>query len=358
MAIDWYLMNTDHDTVSGFESDDFDSLAVDAFNEAVASSIATDVEICNFDLSVRVPARAIIEGNMQDSRLNSLQRKILAPIGTCHAGQYVYCHNRYWLIIGVVDNNGVYEKGVMKLCNWYITWRNTEGKIIQRWGCTESASQYNNGETSNDRYLQLRSDQVLLFVPDDEESVSISHGKRVVMDMRTKYYEKHFPDGTVRDTSNPLITYQLTRMDNVLFHYQDSGHCQFMISQDEKRDRDGYYVIDGTGYWLCEEDAPEEQNETPVLSCGIECDEPVVYNGLEPTVFRPVFKDGNGDRTEVTPQWDIDCDFLDKLTVEHDGENIYISANNRKLLNRQFTLYLGGDGYETVSITVTVAAFI
>ena len=56
MAKEWYLMNTNSDTVSGFESDSFDNFATDAFGEALASSLGKDVEICNYDLSERTKA--------------------------------------------------------------------------------------------------------------------------------------------------------------------------------------------------------------------------------------------------------------------------------------------------------------
>lgn len=360
MAFDWYLMCTDHDTVSGFESDDFDSLAEDAFFEALDSKLASDVEICNYDLTVRKPVRAIIDGNLQDTRLNALQRKILAPIGTCIAGEYVYYKNRYWLIIGIVDDNGVYEKGVMKICNWLITWRNLSGSIVQRWGCAESASQYNNGETTNDRYLQLRSDQTILLIPDDEDCVSIPHGKRIVMDKRTKYYAQKFTEETVCETSLPLLTYRLTRMDNVLFDYQDSGHCQFMVTQDEKHDKDGYYVIDGVGYWLCEEDAPKDGNViTPSASiCSIECEEPVVYNGIDATVFTAAFRDENGDAIDAIPIWSIECDFAEKLYTEYDGNAILISSDDKKLIHRSFNLILAADGFDEAKISVKIEPFI
>ena len=35
MAVNWYLMNTNHDKISGFENDDFNKFASDAFNEAL-----------------------------------------------------------------------------------------------------------------------------------------------------------------------------------------------------------------------------------------------------------------------------------------------------------------------------------
>lgn len=148
MAQEWYLMNTNHDTVSGFESDDFDNFATDGFFEALQTSMGSSVEICNYDLSVRTPQRVIVEGNVQDTKLNSITRQMLAPIGTCRAGQYVYYKDRYWLIVGLVDDNGIYEKAVLALCNYLLAWQNEKGEINQRWVNAVSASQYNNGETS------------------------------------------------------------------------------------------------------------------------------------------------------------------------------------------------------------------
>lgn len=356
MARDWYLMQTAHDSVSGFGTDDFNALASDSFEEATDSFIASTVEVCNYDLTERKTVRVIVEGRLQDTRLNALQRKVLAPIGTIHAGEYVYYENMYWLVIGLVDNNKVYEKGVMIICNHLLTWRNAKGEIVQRWGSASSASQYNNGETTNDKYLTLRSDQIIVMTPDDEECLLIPHGKRMIIDSRTKVYEKYFPAGTVVNTENPLITYNLTRMDNVIFTYQNSGHSQFLVTQDEKHDGDGYYVIDGKGYWLCEEDAPKSQNnQTPVLSYGIECTEPVIYNGLEPTVFTARLDDDTG----LTPEWVIDPSIVrERLHISEDGNAISISSDDKKLVGTVFDLTLRIDGSDVDTIHVAIKAFI
>lgn len=356
MAQEWYLMNTDHDTVSGFESDDFDALASDAFREVLASSLGMDVEVCNYDLSQRVQARVIVQGSVQDTKLNSITRRILAPIGTFEAGQYVYYKNRYWLIVGLVDDNGMYEKAVLALCNYLLTWKNSNGNIVQRWVSASSASQYNNGETS-DRYIFVRSDQLMVLTPCDDECLLIPHKQRFIIDMRCKIYEKNFPDGTTIDTSKQLITYELTRMDNVIYNYQDSGHSEFMAYQDEQHEKDGYYVINGQGYWLCEEPKIEIDDKIPVLSCSIECDEPIIYNSLEPTVFTARFSDSEGNVTNVTPQWDINCEFVDSLDIEYVENSICISVNNRKLINKSFELSLYADGYDEAKIAVQIKAF-
>lgn len=347
-------MDTNYDTVSGFESDDFDNFATDAFEEALQSSIGVDVEICNYDLSYREAKRVIMQGNVQDTKLNSIQRKMLSPIGTCKAGQYVFYKNRYWLIVGLVDDNGLYEKAVLALCNYLLTWKNTSGKIIQRWVSVSSASQYNNGETS-DKFFIVRSDQLMVLTPYDDECLFIPHRQRFIIDMRCKVYEKNFSSDVTVDTSKPVITYELTRSDNVLYNYQDSGHFEFMAYQDEQHETDGYYVVDGKGYWLCE--APSSDDKTEVLSCSIEYDESVVYNELEPTVFIANFCDKDGNKADVEPKWEIDCDFAESLNVKYMDDSIYISVDDKKLINKSFNLSLSADGYEKTVINIQIKAF-
>ena len=354
MAQEWYLMNTDHDTVSGLESDDFDGLAEDAFQEALQTSIAIDVELCNYDLSERKPIRVVMEKNVQDTKLNSISRNMLSAIGTCKAGQYVFYKNRYWLITGLVDDNGLYEKSVLSLCNFLLTWK-LDDRIVQRWASVQSASQYNNGETGARNYT-LRSDQVIIMTPDDDDSISIPHGQRFVIDSRTRVYEKSFDENTIIDTSKKLITYQLTRMDNVLYNYQDSGHSQFLATQDEQHSKDGYYLIDGKGYWLCEK--PEQQeNEDKSLTCKIVCDEPIIYSGFGETIFMPKFFDKDGNESNIEPQWEINCDFVDSLKVEYIENSICIATDNDKLINNSFELSLSSEGYEKTTVTVEIKAF-
>lgn len=358
MAQEWYLMDTDHDTVSGFESDDFESLAADAFMESLETSLGVDVEVCNYDLSIREPRRVIMEGNLQDTKLNSLNRRMLAPIGTCSAGQYVYYKNRYWLIVGLVDDNSIYEKAVLALCNYNLTWQNDNGDIIQRWASVASASQYNNGETREQQFIFVRSDQLMILTPDDDESISIKHGQRFIIDSRCRVYEKQFsPDVTV-DTSKLLITYELTRMDNVVYNYQISGHCEFMVTQDEKHNKDGYYVIDGEGYWLCDAIVKKEEDTAP-LSCSIDCVDNFVYVGLEPSVFVARFIDPSGDEESgITPVWEITCDFADSLNIEYLDNSVSISTTNRKLINKSFELSLSAPGYDKSTIVVKIKSLV
>lgn len=359
MAKEWYLLNSNHDYVSGFESEDFNNCASDAFLEALYSSLGCDVELCNYDLSQCVSTRAIIQGSVQDTQLNSTQRRMLVPIGTCHAGMYVKYKNRYWLIVGFVDDNQIYEKAILYLCNYLLTWMNPSGNVIQRWCTLQSASQYNNGETSNANY-SVRSDQLMVYTPDDYECLSLDNGQRFIIDKRCSVYEKSFDENITQDTSRPVTTYELTRADSALYEYQGNGIYAFMAYQDEQHTGDGYYLIDGNGYWLCDGIIVEEtQNKTTFLLSDIEYESLEIFNGIEAGVFTACFYDDNGDKINtIAPKWEINCDFVDQLMVEYVDNSIMISVDNAKLVNNSFELLLSGDGYETKSITITIKAFI
>lgn len=354
MAKEWYLMKSPHDQLSGFEGEALNDFAEEGFAEILDSDLAVDIELCNYDLSECVSMRAIIQNNVQDTRLKTLNREVYLPIGTCKAGMYVKYKDRFWLIIGLVDDNKMYEKGVMILCNHLLTWINENNEIVQRWCNATSASQYNNGETSN-QFFFVRSDQLLILTPDDDECLLLNTGARFIIDKRCRVYEKSFDENVTSDTTKPVIVYKLTRSDSVLYDYQDSGHFEFIAYQTEQGNDDGYYVVDGNGYWLCQKPII---NKTSVLSTEILYDSDEIYNGLEPGVFVAKFYDENGDEvTNVVPTWEIKSDFASQLDVEYEDNSIYISANDKKLVNKSFELFLSAEGYETVNITVVIRAF-
>lgn len=353
MAKEWYLLSTPNDQVSGYESEAFEDFATEGFLESLSSSLADDVEILNHDLSECTKTRAIILNKTQDTKLKSLSRNILLRIGSCVAGNYVKFDNKYWIVVGLVDNNKIYEKAIVMFCNYLLSWVNHNGEIVQRWVSVSSASQYNNGETGM-KYYFVRSDQLLVITPDDDECLLLTTGQRFIIDKRCKVYESHFDEDVTSDTSNPVMTYEVTRLDTVLYNYQDSGHSEFMCTQDEQHNADGYYVVNGKGYWLC--DVPQINGETKLLSSSIECDDEL-YAGLNSVTYSAKFYDEFGNLVDITPGWKIESDFEQFLTIDYIGSSIIISASE-KLANKSFNVLLDGDGYETVTKNVFVHSFI
>ena len=359
MAKEWYLLTGDRDYVSGFESEDFDCSAADAFAEALNTSIGCNVELYNYDLSERTFARAIIQGNVQDTQLNSTQRRMLVPIGTCCAGMYVKYKDRYWLVAGLVDDNHIYEKAILYLCNYQLTWINTNGNIVQRWCRIQSAAQSDDGEKSVANY-SVKNDRLIIQLPDDAECLGLDTGKRFVIDKRCGIYEKGFGKDITTDTSKSVATYEMTRADSVSYDYRDNGIFELVVCRDERRKGDGYYFNGGQGYWLCDGTAEEEtQDKTAVLLSEIQHESLEIFDGLEAGVFTACFYDENGNKVNtVKPIWEIKCDFADKLMIEYVDDSIMISADNAKLINNSFELLLSGEGYASQSLIITIKAFI
>jgi hypothetical protein len=363
MAKEWYLLKPPYSQISGFEDEVMD-MTNDAFIEALDSPLAIDVKYCNPDLSECKDMKAIVLRNVQDTKLNAFKRHILTPIGSCKAGNYILYKNRYWLIDGLVDDNGMYDKAVMILCNWKLTWVNDSGKVVQRWSYIESASQYNNGERDNRNYT-IRTDQLLIYLPYDDECFLLDTGKRFIIDKRIELYEEDLADGSKHDNSKPLITYELTRSDSVLYNYIDSGHYEILVTQDEKHNGDGYYIIDNTGYWLCADTADDidtdtsedGDDDTETKSAEIKYNSAVIYNGYKPTDFTAVYYDENGDETDTEAQWVINCAFERKLKITYSGNTISIAVNDYSCIDKSFELFLSGYEDET-KVTIKIKALI
>lgn len=362
MAEEWYLLKSPRSQLSGFENDALNDFATEGFEEALETDIAIEVEYCNPDLSECVPMRAVILRRTQDTKLNAFRRHLLVPIGTCKAGYLVKYKNRYWLIEGLVDDNGMYEKAVIVLCNWQMTWLNANGEVVQRWSNIQSASQYNNGQRENRNYT-LRTDQLLICMPYDKECIMLDEGVRFIIDKRTEYYEQDIPEDTEVDTSFSLITYECTRNDSVLYNYIDSGHYEILVTQSEQHNGDGYYRIGDSGYWLCSseivntntESDDEQEESTGEITAKIISDSDKLYIGLGATEFTAVFTQ-DGQIIDIEPEWKIECDFADKLQVDNINNTICISVDNYDLLNKSFELFL--QGYEDTKVKVTIIGLV
>ena len=70
------------------------------------------------------------------------------------------------------------------------------------------------------------------------------------------------------------------------------------------------------------------------------------------------FYDSEGKEIWVSPQWDIECDFKEKLNIEYVDNSIRISADNEKLSNKSFELSLNAFGYETTKLKVTIKDYL
>lgn len=222
MAKEWYLMNssTRPNSLGGFENQGFLDYKDDAFAETLETDIADTVLLCNFDLTAKRPIRAIIQGNTADTQLKSMERTILAPIGTLQAGNYIFFEDEYWLVNGRPGNNKIYEKATLIECQYLLRWQNARGKIIERWINLTSASKYDVGENGNN-IIMLSSNNFTIQIPNDFESLNLD-GKRVFID---------------QNKQKPSKVFKLTRNDDSLYFYNSHGGVlNFIASKTELND--------------------------------------------------------------------------------------------------------------------------
>lgn len=127
-----------------------------------------------------------------------------------------------WLCMSCFNYHGKYLKGLFQRCNYKLRWQNKDGDIIERWVVSQDASSYNSGVEGN-KTLRYGLDQIMVFIPCDEESVVVPRDKRFMIDCNTE-----FP-----------TPYQLTRVDTTSRTVKGTGYCIWLLTEsqlDEQKD--------------------------------------------------------------------------------------------------------------------------
>lgn len=320
---EWYLLTsqTRPNSIGGYENEAFEDFKDDAFLEAIQTSIGETVILYNHDLSQKREIRCIIQANMADTLLKSLERIILAPIGTLKAGMYIFYENVYWLITGYPGNNGIYEKATLVLCQYKLKWQLDDGRIIERYANFTSASKYDIGENGN-QTITLSSNNFTILVPEDDLSATLD-GKRVFID---------------RDTINPKKVFKITRSDDVLYLYGSNhgGILSFISDKDELN-----MEVDRPDLGLCNYKSPiispTPPDETEILSAYIEGNSELRI-GRQHT-YKVYFKDKNG---EDIPNADFVWNIVSEFAVDsvNDSNEIKLLVANEDCVGSSFLLQI------------------
>ena len=318
---EWYLLTSDTrpNTTGGYENDAFLDYKDDAFQEALQTDISTTVTLYNYNLTKSRQIRCIIQGNTADTQLKSLERTVLASIGTLKAGMYILFEDRYWLITGYPGNNKIYEKATMILCQYKLRWQDDSGKVIERWANFTSASKYDTGHSGN-QTIMLTSNNFTIWIPEDDDSATLDT-RRVFID---------------RDTIRPTKVFEITRSDDVLYLFgeEHGGILSFIADKDELNPE-----VDRPDLGLCDykepAPSPPKPDETTDLSAVISGKSNLI-NGFSRT-YSVEFKDSNGDiKQDVDFTWNVESDFDVQQTIS--GNQIELSVDDKSLIGSSFIL--------------------
>lgn len=318
---EWYLLTSDTrpNSIGGYENDAFVDYKDDAFQEALQTDIAVSVTLYNYDLSESKSIRCIIQGNIADTQLKSMERTVLVPIGTLKAGMYIFFENRYWLVTGYPGSNKIYEKATVILCQYKLRWQDDNGKVIERWANFTSASKYDTGHSGN-QTIMLTSNNFTIWIPEDDDSATLDT-RRVFID---------------RDTIRPTKVFEITRSDDVLYLFgeEHGGILSFIADKDELN-----LEVDRPDLGLCDykepTPLPPKPDETTDLSAVISGKSNLI-NGFSRT-YSVEFRDSNGDiKEDVDFTWNVESDFDVQQKVN--GNEIELSVDDKSLIGSSFIL--------------------
>ena len=209
---EWYLNCPSPNITSGYENDAISEYAQDNFTDVLETTFSNTALLFNYSLSESKEIKCIIQGNIANTQLKSMDRSILVPIGTLHSGDYIFFEDEYWIVDGRPGNNKSYEKATLKECQYKLRWQKDDGTIVERWANLTSSSKYDVGENGNNIII-LASNNYSIIIPNDNDSMTLD-GKRVFIDL----------------SDIPEKVFKITRNDDVLFAHGSHGGTLNLIA--------------------------------------------------------------------------------------------------------------------------------
>ena len=339
---EWYLENTPPNITSGYESDAISEYAESNFTDVLETTFSDTVLLYNSSLTESKEVKCVIQGNIADTQLKSMERTILFPIGTVQAGMYIYFENSYWIVDGRPGNNKSYEKVTAKLCQYNLTWQLANGDIIKRWVSLASASKYDTGE-SGGSVIILSSNNYTMLIGYDEDALELE-GMRVFIDKKATL---------------PTKVFKLTRNDDVLYDFGEHGSVlSFICDKGELNTTE-----DNQELRICNYHSPTtspsppdspETDETAVLSASI-TGKPELKLELSRT-YTVTFTDKNGlEVTDAEFAWNVVADFDVEQVVEGNTVELYVEDDS--LIGESFLLQVTVSNKVVAEIEVTVVDF-
>lgn len=209
MSQDWYLMTTPNQ-MSGFEDDYFSDYANESFNELISTFVGEDIIIYNSTMSISV----ILKGIVQSKYQKQSQMQILLPLNSCDIGAYIKYKNFYWLVIDFVNDNKMYQKAIIQLCNYTLKFQSTTGTILS-YPCINSTSQ--NVGIDASKILSVGNGIHTIKVPFDVNTVLINTDRRFIID----------------DVSVEIPqVFAVSKPNRVEFKFGDKGIIELTMKQD------------------------------------------------------------------------------------------------------------------------------
>lgn len=196
----------------------------DSYKARVQFRGATQRDRALYQEKRNLKINAINSLSCKDCLVNGVPQKLVIDDGTLpyykdvkslpdeyfDAGDYVEWADAMWLMVSCDWDKEVYTYGKMQQCNYVLKWQNTDADVIERWSVVLSASKYNNGEKYNN-VIVVGSNQLMVYLPIDEETLKLKSDKRLMVDFNTE---------------SPKC-YDVTRVDTVTMGYDGTAEPRY-----------------------------------------------------------------------------------------------------------------------------------
>ncbi len=179
MPKEWYLMGA-NTYFSGGEIENFDDYAREGFNELLYASPETENVLIN-----NVQKRVIIQNTMTENLKLITIRHMLSHIGDSKEGCYVDFRGNKWLVLAIPENNKMYEKSIIQLCNHNLKWIDKNDNLVIRPSIISAKTLYTTG-VKEGKQVVVPDGMVGIQIPYDEDTSRLARNDKFIFN-NTKY---------------------------------------------------------------------------------------------------------------------------------------------------------------------------
>lgn len=234
---------------------------------------------------------------------------------------YMQDFDEYYICTESFDIDRIHYQGKLTLCNWILKWQNKYGDILE-YPCYDiNSTQYNSGEQSNKQFT-IGSSQHMILLPCDENTVALNSPQRFFLD---------------KNKVNPT-SFIVTQNDTTSYNIGKKGIVRVTLYEYANLNE-----TDRPDLGICDyiDKSTLNNSDTENLSMAtISYDTTIIKSGGNKQTFTAKFYDNDGVEINITPKWEIVCDFKEFLEKEISGNSIKIGIDNDDLIDEEFKLIL------------------
>ena len=294
-------------------------------------------------------SKAVSSLSCKDCLVNGVPQKLVIDDGTLpyykdvkslpdeyfDAGDYVEWADAMWLMVSCDWDKEVYTYGKMQQCNYVLKWQNVNADVIERWSVVLSASKYNNGQLYNN-VIVVGSNQLMVYLPIDEETLKLKSNKRLMVDFNTELPK----------------CYDVTRVDTVTMGYDgtaepryDGKGCILLVLTETEINPD----VDRIDLMLCDYVNPNDIPHPSPIN--------ITYSG-SPSIRIGGRKTFTAETENEVVFSLVNSALLDgKLTMEQTGNKCVVKcANDSALVGATFKVVVAGGGQQSELLVDVIGA--